>query len=70
MFSPIKSIGSQIGLPFLSQDEDSRLNFKSGKDGIKRLASKEVSGQVCEGYCEERTLEEHEMEEGGLLAHT
>lgn len=38
-----QSIGSQIGLPFLSQDEDARLQFRSGKNGIKRLALREVS---------------------------
>jgi hypothetical protein len=39
----MKSIGSQIGLPFLSQDEDARLQFRSGKNGIKRLAMREVN---------------------------
>lgn len=42
MFMPMKSLGSSIGLPFLSQTEDKQLLFRVGKDGVKRLSGSEV----------------------------
>jgi hypothetical protein len=42
MFVPMRSFGSTIGLPFLSQTEDKQLSFRAGKNGIKRLYGSEV----------------------------
>ncbi|KAJ9091998.1 hypothetical protein QFC19_008866 [Naganishia cerealis] len=42
MFLPIKSLGSTIGLPFLSANEDNQLQFRTGQNGVKRLAFAEV----------------------------
>ena len=37
-----KSLPQAIGLPFLSTTEDAQLKFKSGDNGVKRLAGDEV----------------------------
>lgn len=42
MFLPIKSLGSSIGLPFLSRQEDEQLAFRTGRGGVKRLSGQEV----------------------------
>ncbi|KAJ9094420.1 hypothetical protein QFC21_005959 [Naganishia friedmannii] len=42
MFLPIKSLGSTIGLPFLSANEDNQLLFRTGQNGVKRLAAQDI----------------------------